>query len=182
MASIMFKVWRICNSQLKFNYLKKEKLFLNFLFHFWNLHQILNILKEKMIVIANVFPKLQTVKIFVRKLSQEHRFRTGFCSQHVKASQLLSKSPWERIYYVLFPFSRKLIWNMSHLVWSEISKIFINTLTADGKYPAQGCENFQYAIEMQLSEKQKTFSDFCVWFLDSTSNFEHFERKDDCHS
>ena len=30
----------------------------NFSLHFWNLHQILNILKKKMTFIANVFPKL----------------------------------------------------------------------------------------------------------------------------
>ena len=71
----------------------KQKVFLNFFFHFWILHQILNILKKKMIVIVNVFARLQTVKIFVRKLSQGHRFRTGFGSQHVRASQLLAKSP-----------------------------------------------------------------------------------------
>ena len=64
----------------------KTKTFSQILFHFWNLHQILNILKEKIIVIANVFSKLQTVKMFVRKLSQEDRFRTGFGSQHVKAT------------------------------------------------------------------------------------------------
>ena len=71
---------------------------------------------------------------------------------------------------------------MYPLVLGEILGMFVNALTADGKYPVEGCENFQFPIEMQLSEKQKTFSDFCVWFLDSTSNFEHFERKDDCHS
>ena len=71
----------------------KRKLFLNFLLHILNLHHILNILKEKMIVIVNVFPKLQTVKIFVSKLSQEHRFSTSFGSEHVEASQLLLKSP-----------------------------------------------------------------------------------------
>ena len=66
--------------------MKKGKTFSKFLSHFWILHQILDILKEKMIVIANVFPKLQTVKIFVKKLSQEDRFRIGFGSQHVKAT------------------------------------------------------------------------------------------------
>ena len=35
---------------------------------------------------------------------------------------------------------------------------------------------------MQLSLKSKTFSDSFVPSLESTSNFEHFERKDDCHS
>ena len=93
MASILFKVLRICNSQFKCNYLKNGKPFLNFMFHFWILHQILNILTEKMIVIANVLPKLQTVKIFVRNLSQEHRFRTGFGSQYVKDSQMLPQLP-----------------------------------------------------------------------------------------
>ena len=38
------------------------KLFLNFLFYFSNLCQILNILKKRMIIVANVFPKLETVK------------------------------------------------------------------------------------------------------------------------
>ena len=53
-----------------------------------------------MIVIAQLFRKLQTLKIFFRILSKEHRFRTGFGSQHVKAAQMLAKSPWERFYHV----------------------------------------------------------------------------------
>ena len=82
----------ISNSQFKCNFLKNENLFFNFLFHFWNLHQILNILKEKMIVMTNAFPKLQTVKNLVRTLSKRRRFRARFDSQHVKASQTLAKS------------------------------------------------------------------------------------------
>ena len=39
-----------------------EFFFFFFFFHFWNLYQILNILKQMMIVMANVFPKLETVK------------------------------------------------------------------------------------------------------------------------
>ena len=35
---------------------------------------------------------------------------------------------------------------------------------------------------MQLYLKLKTFSDFLVAFLQSTSNFEQFEKKDDRHS
>ena len=93
-----------------------EKFFINFLFHFRNLHYILNILKDKMIVVANVFPKLQTVEILVISLSEKCRFRTRFDSQHVKASQVLPKSPWERFYHVFSSFSGKLIWKMSPLV------------------------------------------------------------------
>ena len=64
----------------------------------------------------------------------------------------------------------------------EILGVFVNTLTADGKYPVQGCENLQLPIQMQLSEKRKTFSEFFVPFLESTSNFKHFEKKDDRHT
>ena len=49
-------------------------------------------LKENMIVIANLFPKLQTVKDFVRRLSKKPRFRTRFNSQYVQVSQILAKS------------------------------------------------------------------------------------------
>ena len=120
MASILFKIPRICNSEFECNYLKNEKAFLDFLFHFFNLHEILNLKNLKMIVIANVFPKLYTVKILVRPLSKKRRFRTSFESQHVKASQILSKSPSERFYHVLPLFSGKLIWKMTPLVLREV--------------------------------------------------------------
>ena len=57
---------------------------------------------------------------------------------------------------------------MSPTVLGESVGVFVNTLTADGKYPVQGCENLQLPIQMQLSEKQKTFSEFFVPFLEST--------------
>ena len=78
---------------IQMNSLKNQKFFPNFLFHFWNIHQMLNILKKGMIVIANVFPKLQIVKILFRPLSRKGCYRTGFDSQHVKVSQILAKFP-----------------------------------------------------------------------------------------
>ena len=65
---------------------------------------------------------------------------------------------------------------MSPLVLGEILGVFVNTLTADGKYPVQGCENLQLPIQMQLSEKRKTVYEFFVLYLESTSNFKHFEK------
>ena len=99
MASILFGIVRNCGSQFKCSYLDNEKMFHNVLFYFWNLHEILNILKKKMIAIANVFPKLQTVKEFVRSLSRKRRFRTPFDSQHIKGFQTLVKSARERFYW-----------------------------------------------------------------------------------
>ena len=71
---------------------QKRKSFLNFFYHFWNLKKNLNILEKRMIVLANAFPKLETVKILLRRLFKNRCFRTRFDSQHVKVSQILAKS------------------------------------------------------------------------------------------
>ena len=57
---------------------------------------------------------------------------------------------------------------MSLLVSGEMLGFSVQTLTSDGKYPVQGCENLQLPLQMQLSEKGKTFSQLFVPFLDST--------------
>ena len=182
MPSMPFKILRNCNSQLKCNYLKNGKLFLNFLFHFCNLHQILNILKQMMILIANVFPKLKNVKSFVRPLSKKRCFRTRFDSKHLKVYEILAKSSWECFYHVFSSFYVKLIWKISPIVLGEILRVLVNTLIAADKYPVQDSENLQLPIQMQLSEKRKAFSQFFVPFLESISNFKHFFKKDHCHS
>ena len=164
MGSILFKIVNICNSQFKCNYLKNEKRFSDFLFHFSSLHQILNILKEKICVIGNVFPKLETLKNLVRTLSKKHSFRTRFYRQHVKASQILATSLWQRFYHVFSSFSLKLIWKMFPLVLDEISEVSVNTLTADGKYFVHDFENLPLKIQMHYRKNKKLFLYFLFHF------------------
>ena len=45
---------------------KEKKIFVNLFLHFWNEDNILNIFKKKMILIADVFPKLQIPKNVVK--------------------------------------------------------------------------------------------------------------------
>ena len=40
---------------------------------------------------------------------------------------------------------------MSPLVLGEVLVVFVNSLTADGKYSFQDCENLKLPIEMQIS-------------------------------
>ena len=42
----------ISRNKFKRIYLENKKLFVNFLFHFWNEHEIWNILKKKMSILA----------------------------------------------------------------------------------------------------------------------------------
>ena len=57
---------------------------------------------------------------------------------------------------------------MSPPVLREILGMSVNTLTAAGKYFLLDCEIQHLPIEMQLSKKKKTFSQFFVLFLEST--------------
>ena len=50
-------------------------------------------------------------------------------------------------------------------------------LTADYKYSRSNRENLPLPIQMQLSKKPKTFRRVFIAFLESTLNFEHFEKK-----
>ena len=60
--------------------------------------------------------------------------------------------------------------------------MFRNTLTANENYPVQECENLSSPIQMELYFKPTIFVDFFVSFLESTSNFEHFQKKDERHT
>ena len=46
---------------------------------------------------------------------------------------------------------------MSLLVICEILQLFVNTLTADGKYSLRNSDNLMQLIQMELYEKQKFF-------------------------
>ena len=57
------------------------------------------------------------------------------------------------------------------LVLCKILKLFVNTLTDDDKYSLLYRDNLMQPIEIFLSQKQKTFSEFFSTSLKSTLNF-----------
>ena len=67
------------------------------------------------------------------------------------------------------------------LVLCKILSLFVNTLTADDKYSLLNRENLTQPIQILLSQKQKTFSQFFSSFSKFTLNFESFQKKDYPH-
>ena len=56
--------------------------------------------------------------------------------------------------------------------------MFVNILTADGKYSLLNRDNLRQQIEMQLSQKQKKhFLIFFSAFFKCSLNFEHLEKE-----
>ena len=63
------------------------------------------------------------------------------------------------------------------LVLCKISGLFVNTLSEDDRYCLLYKDNLLQPIQILLSQKQKTFSEFFSPFLKSTLNFERFQKK-----
>ena len=63
------------------------------------------------------------------------------------------------------------------LVLCKILGLFVNTLSEDDKYCLLYNDNLLQPIQILISQKQKTFSQFFSAFLKSTLNFEHFQKK-----
>ena len=63
----------------------------------------------------------------------------------------------------------------------KILRLFPNTLSDDGKYSLFNRDNLTQPIQMELSQKQKTFSGFFPAFFKSSLKFEHFQKKDGPH-
>ena len=68
------------------------------------------------------------------------------------------------------------------LVLCKFLRLLVKTLTDDEKYSLLYRENLTQPIQILLSQKRKTFSQFFSAFLQSTLNFSHFQKKDDSHS
>ena len=63
------------------------------------------------------------------------------------------------------------------LVLCKILGLFVNTLSEDERYCLLYKDNLLQPIQILLSQKQKTFSQFFSPFLKSTLNFERFQKK-----
>ena len=64
-------------------------------------------------------------------------------------------------------------------VWCEILRLFINALTADGKYSGSNMQNLPQQFQTPASEKQKIFSRFSIAFLKCALNLEDFQKKNE---
>ena len=111
-------------------------------------------------------------------MSKKSRFKGCFDRQYGKPAQALLRYASQHLYRIHQSLATKLCSKKSHLLTCQILGLLVNTLAADEKYPILNRDNLTIPIEMQLSEKQKPFSQFFAAFLKSRLSFEHFEIKD----
>ena len=137
----------------------------------------MKIFKKNMTLIAEVFSKLRSPKNKVRSMSIKSRFKGSFKKEHGKWAQILFKFAWQHLYHINWSLWRQLTFKKFLLVTCKISRLFPNTLSADGKYSLLNRDNLTQPIQMQLSPKQKTFSQFFCAFLQIYFKFWTFSKK-----
>ena len=64
----------------------------------------------------------------------------------------------------------------------KILRFFVDTLTVDDKDYLLIGDSLTQPIQIELSQKQKSFCQFFFPFPKSILNFKHLRRKDDPHS
>ena len=180
MTSIPIAIWTIFCNNFKRYYLKNGRVFPDILLDFCNVHEIYNIFKKTMSVLAWLFPKLLFPKEVATETSRMSFFRTPLGNQRVNMFQTTLKDARHH-YYPFFPWiPGKLNWKKSDLFWSYILRLFANTLIADDKYSCRNMHNFLQQLQTLFSEKRKTFSGYFTAFLKSAWNLQHFEKNDEC--
>ena len=101
------------------------------------------------------------------------------CNQRVNGFEKLVKSARHNYFPILPRIRDKLSWKKSALVRFEIFRLFVNTLTPDGKYSCRNMQIFWQQLQTILSQEEKTFRGFFIAFPKCAWNLEHSEKKEE---
>ena len=105
-----------------------------------------------------------------------------FHNSHGKRTETLLKSERDQLSHIYWSLWMQFSCEKPVLVMCKIFELFLNTLTAEDKYSLLKRDNLLTHAQMQISQKQKTFSQFFLTSLKLRFNFEHLKKKDDLHS
>ena len=108
-------------------------------------------------------------------------FRGPFDKQHGKRAQALLKSVSQHLYHIHRSLSRKLSWKKSLLLTCQILGLLVNTLATEEKHLVLDTENLTIPIQMLLSQKRKSVSQFFAAFLKARLSFKYMGYKEDPH-
>ena len=120
-------------------------------------------------------------------MCKKSRFRRPCNSQHIKlvSQNLATVSMLNSLKTCTTAFPSHCFVTLSkidmeniRLSVSEVLRVFVNKLSTNNTYFLCNRKNLPEPIQLQLSKKQKKFSEFFAAYLKSTWNVEQFETKD----
>ena len=108
--------------------------------------------------------------------------RTPFANERVNGFQTLLKSARHHYYPPFSSSRRKLSCKKCALVWCEILRLFVKTLTAAENYSRQQYAEFTSTISNAIISEKKDFFWFLIEFLKCAQNLEHFQKENEYSS
>ena len=114
-------------------------------------------------------------------MSKNSCFRGTLDKQHGKGTKPQFKSASQHLYRIHWSLPCQMRWKTSLFLTTQILGLLVNTLAAEEKYPVLTRGNITIPIQMELSQKQKTFSQFFAAFLKFRLSLNFFETKYDPH-
>ena len=110
-------------------------------------------------------------------MSKKCRFRRTFEKQHGKRAQALLKSPSQHRHNIHWLLPSQLSWKKSPLLTCKILGLLVNKLVPEEKNPVLNRGNLTIPIQVQLSQKGKTFSRLSAAFLKGRLNFKDISNE-----
>ena len=114
-------------------------------------------------------------------MSEKSHFRGSIAKQHGKPTQTLLKYALQHLYHIYWSLAKQLSWKKYLLLTCKILELFSSILAAKDKSPVLNRVNLTIPVKVQLSQKEKKFSEVFSSFMKSSLNFEHFEENDEPH-
>ena len=111
-------------------------------------------------------------------MSKKSHLRGCFDKQYGLRAKTLLKSPSQHLFRIHWSLVRKLSSRKSLLLTCQILGPPVNTLAADERYPVLNRDDLSVGSQIQLSQKQKTFSQFFAAFLKFSLNFQYFQKNE----
>ena len=124
----------------------------------------MDIFRKKMTLIAYLFVRLRPAKNVVRDMCKKSCFRLPFQKEHGKPVSTLFKCERRHLLHNYCSTGRQFSCKKSLLVIRQRLRLFVNTMSADDKCSLANRDNLRQPLQMQLSQKLKTFSRFILHF------------------
>ena len=124
----------------------------------------MNLFEKRMTLIAYLFLRLRPAKSVVRYMCKKSRLRLPFQKEHGKRVSTLFKFEWQHLYHIYWLTGTQFSSKESLLVICKTLRLFVNTMSAVDKCSLPNSDNLMQPIQIQLSQKLKTFCSFILHF------------------
>ena len=104
-------------------------------------------------------------------MSKKSCLSEPFDTEHGKRAKALLKYASQHLYHIHWTLPDHVSWKMSLLLTCQTLGLLVKILAADEKYPVLNRDNLMRPIQMQLSQKQKTFFWIVGWIFEMQFKF-----------